>query len=165
MAELRTAELFVVRLGAALGGAAVGAPRVHPDWRQGFRAAAIDGMGFHGFDTLFTIVAKRRAAQPRHPQPAPPERSAPRGAAAPAHRSLQTERLDEAATVLDEWLPGGGARGLAGGRGLRAKPRPEPALDPARPGLEAGSRCTSLPFSPIAASCWCNDECVESRSP
>ena len=54
--ELDTAETFVVAT-ARLWAAPHRDPwQPHPDWRDGFRAAAIDADGAHAFDTMFWIV-------------------------------------------------------------------------------------------------------------
>lgn len=141
LAELRTAELFVVA-SARLWVAPLSEPhRAHPDWRQGFRAAAIDGMGFHGFDTLFTIVANAAQRSLDIRSPRRPTLGADEVRLLLLIGLLQTERRDDAAAILDEWLPPAAARAALPAAAAFAQSLALSRLwIPSRPGIEAGEQ-------------------------
>jgi hypothetical protein len=103
--ELRTAELFVVasvRLWAAPYRDPAGD---HPGWQHGFAAARIGGDGVAGFDTLFRIVvaAHRRCLDVRSLRCGRLGRD--EALLLQLVGVLQQARIDDALTVLAEWLP------------------------------------------------------------
>jgi hypothetical protein len=103
--ELRTAELFVVtsmRLWAAPYRDPAGD---HPEWQYGFAAARIGGDGVVGFDTLFRILvaAHRRCFDVRCLRNG--RLGQDEALLLQLVGLLQRGRIDEALTVLAEWLP------------------------------------------------------------
>lgn len=110
IAELRTAELFVL-VAVRLWAAPHRDPgRTHPDWRGSFAAAGIDKIGLPGFDALLRILATTALA----PLDVRCARCAKLGEdeawLLQLVSLLQRDRMVEAAAILQQWLPRAGAR-------------------------------------------------------
>jgi hypothetical protein len=110
LADLRTAELFVVsslRLWVLPHRDPTG---IHPDWRGGFVAADIDDFGAPAFDQLFQIVAAaaRRSLDVRCQRCA--RLGGDEGFLLQLLSLLQRERTEAAAAILGDWLPPAAAR-------------------------------------------------------
>ncbi len=110
LADLRTAELFVVsslRLWVLPHRDPTG---IHPDWRGGFVAAGIDDVGVPAFDGLFQIVAAaaRRSLDVRCLRCA--RLGEDEGFLLQLLSLLQRERAVAANAILGDWLPPAAAR-------------------------------------------------------
>jgi hypothetical protein len=110
LADLRTAELFVIsslRLWVLPHRDPTG---VHPDWRGGFVAAGIDDFGAPAFDGLFQIVAAtaRRSLDVRCLRCA--RLGEDEGFLLQLLSLLQRERTEAASAILRDWLPSAAAR-------------------------------------------------------
>lgn len=110
VAELRTAEMFVVST-LRLWAAPHRAPdEEHSDWRTGCRAAGIEHRGVPAFDTLLRIVvtATRRPLDIRCARC--PHLGEDEAWMLQLVSALQCNRRDEAETILGVWLPPAAAR-------------------------------------------------------
>lgn len=110
LADLRTAELFVVsslRLWVLPHRDPTG---IHPDWRGGFVAAGIDDVGAPAFDQLFRIVAAAacRSLDVRCLRCA--RLGEDEGFLLQLMSLLQRERIAAASAILADWLPSAAAR-------------------------------------------------------
>jgi len=103
--------------------------------------AAIDGIGFHGFDTLFTILANAAQRSLDIRRPRRPTLGADEVRLLELICLLQAERPNDAATILDDWLPPAAARAALPPAAGFAQSLAESRLwIPARPGIDAGEQ-------------------------
>jgi hypothetical protein len=110
IASLRTAELLVVTT-LRLWVAPHRAPQVrHPDWRGGLDAARIAAPAATSFDALLRILAACASRRLDVRCPRCRELGEDEARLLRLLRSLQSDRREPAAAILDLWLPPAAAR-------------------------------------------------------
>jgi hypothetical protein len=110
LADLCTAELFVVASSRLWPLPFLDPARVHPDWRQGFACAGIGKDGVESFDALLHILATAapQGLDVRCPRCA--HLGEDEGRLLQLTSLFQQRRGDDATAILGDWLPPSAAR-------------------------------------------------------